>query len=296
MNQVVSVIMNCYNGEEFLHEAIDSLLAQTYREWELIFWDNQSSDRSAEIFKSYNDERLKYFYAQEHTSLHEARKKAVECSSGKFLAFLDVDDYWLPRKLDEQIPLFVDDRVGLVYSNFFWKDEVNQREFLAHKDLLPSGFILNKLLLKYRVGLLTIVVRRSAYRSLPYGFNPKYSIVGDFDLVMRLAVNFKFGYIQNPLAYCRWHGGNLQFTQKDKYIDQLSDWVLSMGKNKSFSQEKEFNVFANNVKTMKIIHSIRQGSYANLLSNILNINGIKNKIKIIISIIIPKKLLNSNRP
>ncbi len=296
MNQVVSIIMNCYNGEEFLHEAINSVLTQTYSEWELIFWDNQSSDRSADIFKSYNDKRLKYFYAQKHTSLYEARKKAVECSSGEFLAFLDVDDYWLPGKLDEQIPLFIDDRVGLVYSNFFWKDEVNQREFLAHKDLLPSGFILNKLLLKYRVGLLTIVVRRSAYRSLPYGFNPNYSIVGDFDLVMRLAVNYKFGYVQNPLAYCRWHGNNLQFTHKDEYIDQLGDWVLSMGKNKSFSQKKEFNAFVDNIKTMKIIHSIRQGNYANLLSNIHSITGIKNKIKIIASTIIPKKLLNSNRP
>ena len=57
---LVSILMNCYNGEKYLHEAIDSVLAQTYKNWELIFWDNRSSDRSAEIFKSYNDKRLKY--------------------------------------------------------------------------------------------------------------------------------------------------------------------------------------------------------------------------------------------
>ena len=67
---LVSILMNCYNGEKFLREAIESVLAQTYNNWELIFWDNQSTDRSAEIFKSYFDKRLKYFYALKHTQAH----------------------------------------------------------------------------------------------------------------------------------------------------------------------------------------------------------------------------------
>ena len=57
-NQIVSIIMNCYNGEKYLREALDSILAQIYKNWELIFWDNQSTDKSVEIFKSYADERL----------------------------------------------------------------------------------------------------------------------------------------------------------------------------------------------------------------------------------------------
>ena len=60
---LVSILMNCFNGEKFLREAVDSVLAQTYQNWEVIFWDNQSTDKSAEIFKSYSDPRLKYFYA-----------------------------------------------------------------------------------------------------------------------------------------------------------------------------------------------------------------------------------------
>ena len=60
-DKLVSIIMNCFNGEEFLHNAIESVLSQSYQNWELIFWDNQSDDTSAEIFKSYNDERLKYY-------------------------------------------------------------------------------------------------------------------------------------------------------------------------------------------------------------------------------------------
>ena len=52
---LISIIMNCYNGEDFLHESIESILSQTYKNWELIFWDNQSKDKSSEIFKSYKD-------------------------------------------------------------------------------------------------------------------------------------------------------------------------------------------------------------------------------------------------
>ena len=64
---LVSVIMNCYNGDKFLKEAIDSVLSQTYSNWELIFWDNQSVDDSASIVNSYGDIRLRYFYAENHT-------------------------------------------------------------------------------------------------------------------------------------------------------------------------------------------------------------------------------------
>ena len=70
---LVSIIMNCYQGGRYLQFAIESVLTQTYQNWELIFWDNQSTDRSAEILKNYDDERIKYFYAPKHTLLYEAR-------------------------------------------------------------------------------------------------------------------------------------------------------------------------------------------------------------------------------
>ena len=95
---LVSVIMNCFNGEKFLREAIDSVLAQKYQNWELIFWDNQSTDSSAEIVKSYDDPRIYYFYAPQHTLLYEARNYAIQKSKGEFLAFLDVDDWWEPTR------------------------------------------------------------------------------------------------------------------------------------------------------------------------------------------------------
>jgi len=103
---LVSIIMNCYNGEAYLHESIKSILSQTYKNWELIFWDNKSEDKSAEIFKSYDDKRFQYFYANEHTSLYKARNLAIEKSKGDFISFLDTDDLWDKDKLELQIPYF----------------------------------------------------------------------------------------------------------------------------------------------------------------------------------------------
>ena len=100
---LVSVLMNCFNGQRYLQKALDSILAQTYQNWELIFWDNQSEDKSAEIFKSYKDKRFKLFYSSKHTILYEARNKAIQKANGDLIAFLDTDDYWLPEKLEKQI-------------------------------------------------------------------------------------------------------------------------------------------------------------------------------------------------
>lgn len=89
--------MNCYNGEKYIREAIDSVINQTYENWELIFWDNQSSDSSAKRFLEYDDPRLKYFCAQKHTELGDARVEAMNKAKGSWVGILDVDDIWCKK-------------------------------------------------------------------------------------------------------------------------------------------------------------------------------------------------------
>ena len=134
---LVSIIMNCYNGEKFLREALISVIEQTFQNWELIFWDNQSSDSSALIFKSFDEKRFKYFYSPRHTLLYEARNCAIEKASGDFFAFLDVDDWWDKKKLEKQIPLFNDLKVGLVYGNYWYENEQNGSRKILYKHILP---------------------------------------------------------------------------------------------------------------------------------------------------------------
>ena len=158
---LVSIIMNCYNGETFLHESIKSVLSQTYENWELIFWDNKSEDKSAEIFKSYNDKRFKYYYADQHTLLYAARNEAIKKSSGEFVAFLDTDDFWEKDKLELQIPLFKDPRVGVVYGNLFVINEKMNTKKIYLKRKKLKGLILDELLKNYCTLLVTLVVRKS---------------------------------------------------------------------------------------------------------------------------------------
>ena len=98
---LVSIIMNCYNGRIFLKDSIDSIISQTYENWELIFWDNQSTDDSSILLKSFQDKRIKYNFAKKHTSLYEARSLALRKARGELIAFLDVDDWWKKEKLDK---------------------------------------------------------------------------------------------------------------------------------------------------------------------------------------------------
>ena len=95
---LVSVIMNCYNGEKYLTDSLNSLLSQNYRNWELIFWDNISTDNSKKIFESYNDKRFKYYLAPKHEILYKARNLAIKKTSGDYIAFLDTDDIWSKDK------------------------------------------------------------------------------------------------------------------------------------------------------------------------------------------------------
>ena len=106
---LISVIINCFNGEKYLKKCIQSVIEQTYLNWEIIFWDNQSTDNSKNIINSFNDNRIKYFYAPTHETLYSARNFAIEKADGELIAFLDVDDIWLPLKLDIQVKLFKDE-------------------------------------------------------------------------------------------------------------------------------------------------------------------------------------------
>ena len=129
--------MNCYNGETFLHECIKSVLSQKYENWEIIFWDNQSEDKSAEIFKSYNDKRFKYFYANEHTTLYKARNLAIKKSKGNFIAFLDTDDLWDENKPELQMCYFNNLEVGVVFSNcWIFKNNTKKKNYILKKKLL----------------------------------------------------------------------------------------------------------------------------------------------------------------
>lgn len=257
---LVSILMNCYNGEKYLREAIDSVLAQTYQNWELVFWDNQSTDKSAEIFKSYQDPRLKYFYAPKHTLLYEARNCVVEKANGEFLAFLDVDDWWFPEKLERQMPLFADPDVGIVCGNCWIESEKKQKRWKSLTRPIPTGRVLDDLLKNYVVRLLTLVVRRSAVTSLSYPCDPRYHIIGDLDLVVRLSIHWKMDCIQEPVACYRLHGSNETGKHRSRHIAELECWSNEMGKIEAIRSSPNFHFVKDHMLYIKAMNQLSQAN------------------------------------
>ena len=135
----VSIIMNCYNGEKYLREAIDSVYAQSYKNWEIIFWDNASTDSTSQIAQSY-DSRLKYFRSEINTHLGPARNMALEKAKATYIAFLDSDDIYLPFTLKRQVELMESADYGLVYAETLVIDE-NGKKIKRQKLRYSSGYI-----------------------------------------------------------------------------------------------------------------------------------------------------------
>ncbi len=220
---LISVVMNCYNGEKFLNQSIKSLLNQTYKKWELIFWDNLSHDRSREIILSYPDKRIKYFKAKNFSTLYKSRNLAIKKTKGKFICFLDTDDWWKKNKLSKQVELIKKNRkVKFIYSNLYLYNQNNKTKRLISKNKLPDGKITQNLLNDYKIGMLTVMLCKKIFKNKQ--FNPNYNIIGDFDFFLNLSLVEKFYCIQDPLAFYRIHGNNSS-KNYDAHSKELTKWL-----------------------------------------------------------------------
>lgn len=146
MNNHVSVIMPCYNAEKTISDSIMAILAQTYQEFELMIIDDCSIDNTSSILIHYSsiDSRIRVFSTDKNTgSPSIPRNIGIQNANGRYIAFCDSDDIWLPTKLEEQIPLF-DDETSIVYSNYEKTDSVlnrNKRYIIAPKQATYNSLL-----------------------------------------------------------------------------------------------------------------------------------------------------------
>jgi glycosyltransferase involved in cell wall biosynthesis len=288
---LVSVIMNCYNGETYLAEAVKSILDQTYKNFEVIFWDNHSKDKSAVIYKNFKDKRLKYYYATKHTSLYDARNLAIKKSKGKLIGFLDTDDLWTKNKLYLQVLKLKNERIGLVYSNYYFLNQATGLKKIAYKEKLPEGMIYKKLLKDYCVGIGTVLMRKSIFLRYKNFFNKKFNIIGDFDLFIRVSKSFFFASIQVPLLTYRIHNKSYSNNNYHMYIKELKFWL----KNQKVSYKNYFFYISEKILYMETILNILNKKYILSLKNIFYISSLKKKIKLFIFLLIPPFILKKLR-
>ena len=206
---LISILVNCYNGEKFLYYAIKSILDQSYKNWEIIFFDNKSSDNSLNIIKKFKNKKIKIFRNKTKNifSLYKARNLALKKTKGDLIAFLDTDDTWNKNKLSTQVKILQKNpTASICYSNFSVFFQKKQKKELRFKKKLPSGYILKDLLEDYCIGINTLLIKKEIFKN--HKFNAKYNIIGDFDLLTRLSFKFNIIASQNSLANYRVNENN----------------------------------------------------------------------------------------
>ena len=203
----VSIIVPTYNRAHFIAEAINSVLNQTFRDFEMIVVDNYSSDNTESVVKSYNDERIRYFKNRNNGLISINRNYGIKKSRGAYIAFLDDDDLWLPEKLAKQVDILdSNNELGLVYSDSYIIDrdghEREQTYFYSRKPL--GGNVFDELLQNSPIPLLTVMVRREVLDKVGE-FNPRYKIAQDYDLWLRIVEYYPVDFMEQPLAKFRVH-------------------------------------------------------------------------------------------
>lgn len=207
----VSVIMNVRNGASTLREALDSVLRQSFHDWELIVWDDRSTDESARIIAEYQDPRIRCVQSPEEISLGKARGDAIRQAAGAWLAFLDQDDVWLPRKLESQMAL-ADDSVGLIYGRTvrFYPSGLERDYDQAHEfTLLPEGDIFNQLFTdSCFIAMSSAVFQRAAVEAIG-GIPDAVQIIPDYWLYVAVARQYPVRAVQEVVCRYRMHSANM---------------------------------------------------------------------------------------
>ena len=229
--------------------------------------------------------------AKQHTSLYQARNLAIEKSKGDYIAFLDTDDLWEKDKLELQMNFFNSPEVGVVFSNAWIIKKNIKNKKIHEKKKLPQGYIYDDLIKHYNVGIVTAVIKKEHYFKLKKKFDERFSIIGDFDLFLRLSKISRFESIQKPLAFYRLHGKNLSILDKEKEIEEFELWLHE---NKTNLKEDQIKNLKRKVYYRKFINCKIDGKYKECIKILFNSNvnlfNVKNLIIFFTPIFILKKL------
>jgi teichuronic acid biosynthesis glycosyltransferase TuaG len=160
VNSFVSIITPSYNSAKFIKECIESVIAQTYTNWEMIIVDDFSTDNSKEkiIVLSQNDTRIKTIFLDKNIGAAEARNIAISKAKGKYIAFLDSDDLWMPTKLEDQIYFMQKKDIAFSYTTYQSISEDGNKLFSVVK--APSIMTYSYYLKNTIIGCLTVVIDR----------------------------------------------------------------------------------------------------------------------------------------
>lgn len=237
----VSVVMPVYNSSLFLDESIQSILNQTFENFELLLTDDGSTDDSLEKIKQYSDSRIRLIVHEKNMGLIFTRNEAVKQAKGKYIAFLDSDDIAIPERLEKQVAFLEKNAdfgmIGGWVKTIDEKGIITDNTFIytAKPEEIPIILIFNNYF-----GTSSVMLRKSCLPENP--FEKEFPVAEDYNLWIRIAENYKVGNLQEFLIHYRMHGGNISQVRKEKMIEmdylQLSKQLLKFDtefKNEEFA-------------------------------------------------------------
>jgi len=195
-NELVSIITPSYKSAKFISQTIESVLAQTYENWEMIIVDDMSPDNSNEIIEEYikKDSRIKLIKLEKNSGPAVARNKAIKKAQGRYIAFLDADDLWMPDKLEKQIDSMQKNNYELTYTNYETMSEDGKK--LKNIIISPNKLTYKELLKSNKIGCLSAIYDTKRIGKI---YMPLIKKRQDFGLWLRVLKKVKYAYNVNEV-------------------------------------------------------------------------------------------------
>ena len=287
--RLVSIVVNCHNGENYLKKTLNSILNQKFKDFEVIFIDNFSTDKSPKIFKNFKDDRFYYFRTKKKLSLYASRNLAIKKCKGKFIAFLDSDDWWDSNYLNQRKKFFSSTKIyGFSYSNCFHYFQNLDKYETFYKQRMPSGFILDDLLKYYFVKISSVIIKKDILQKIR--FDPVYNIIGDYDLILRIAERFKGMGFQKKFLNIRIHKDNFTHNNRKMFYEEFLYWIKKQNFNKKIFKKNRDYLFQR-LEYLRLVHLLYEKKNLGLIIDILRYPTFLLKFKLILIYIIPKFIL-----
>ena len=202
---LVSVIMPAYNVEEYVFEAIQSILQQDYNNWELLIADDNSTDKTRSVISSFHDKRIKVFFNDYNLKQAKTRNMLFQRSRGEFITFLDSDDYCHPQRISKQVSAFLKDKELGMCGTWLYRVTSKGRiiklreKNINHEEILEGMYKVNQ------ISGATVMMKKEIFEFIG-GYREYFEgACEDYDLLFRIVQNFKTITIPEPLYYYRMH-------------------------------------------------------------------------------------------
>ena len=228
-NELVSIVMPNYNGAKYIRETIESVLAQTYQNWEILFVDDCSKDNSIEIVESYKDDRIRIFKNPVNSGAAASRNYAMREAKGKWMAFLDSDDLWEPQKLEKQITFMKENGYKFSYTEY---EEVDQKSDPLGRYITGPNKITKRKMFNYCwVGCLTVMYDREAIGLVQ--INDGIAKRNDYAIWLKVCPKANCYLLREKLAKYRKREGSISHQSKVSLI-KYHYFLFRVGEEKSW--------------------------------------------------------------